>query len=100
MRTEQTADNLDEVCRDLSEVVQTLQSIAGQMRKENLPCLLLHTNTATNKHLKALWDWSRKIEADAEVQFRAFHRGQADRARHDQAQALKKARRSSNRPSR
>jgi len=80
MRTEQTASDLKKIAGELAEVVEVLRSIAGRMERERLPCLLLHANTATNKHLRALWDWSRKVDADADVQFRAFEQGRRDRA--------------------
>lgn len=80
MRTEHAADDLDRIAQELTEVLEALQRIAGRMREERMPALSLHANTATNKHLRALWDWSKKTEADADMQFRAFRQGKADRA--------------------
>jgi hypothetical protein len=39
--------------------------------------LSIHANTATNKHLRALWEWARRVEADAETQFRLHEKKRA-----------------------
>jgi hypothetical protein len=93
MRTEQTPADLERISQDLAEVQEVLHGIVTRMKTEGVPALLLHANTANNKHLRALWEWSKKIETDAELQFRAFAQGKADRARFDQQQAKKRSRR-------
>lgn len=72
MRTEHRSTDILALAKELNDVVHVLRRVASRMSDLGLEVVSIHANTASNKHLRALWDWAQRVDADAEMQFRAF----------------------------
>lgn len=71
MRTERTAEILQNVASDLTEIAAKLNAVADDMIAAGMPTISVHSKTQIERHIPMLLQWVYKIEADAKVQLRS-----------------------------
>ncbi len=78
-RNEHTPEDIEFIAAELIRSGELLKSVASEMRRVNMPNMLLHSTMYQNVHLPATIEFAMKVELDSVSQIRAHVGGIASR---------------------
>lgn len=86
MLTPKTAQDFDDLAKDLLEVSRIARSVAKSMRDQDVSQVMINGVGPFNHHAPALLAWAHKASAEIQLQLRAHRNGNGDVEDHTDSQ--------------